>query len=243
MGIFKLDSPIMKFLTRMADLMILNVLGIVCCLPVITIGASLTATHYISLKLIRGEEGYIVRGFFESFKENFKQATIVWMIIIAVALLVAGDILIINNSGIEFHVVLKTVIIIAGVLIACTFLYVFAILAKFDNTIMNTIKNALFMSLHQFPKTVLMVVFHVVPPAAFILIPQSIPVVLMFGFILPVYLSALLYNKFFRKLEGRIEKATAGSEDGETAGGIEEQEDERIFHDELNPSLADREIS
>ena len=69
---FNMDSPIMRFLSRICDLMILNILCIICCLPVVTAGASITALYTITLKMVRGEESYIFKGFLKAFKENFK---------------------------------------------------------------------------------------------------------------------------------------------------------------------------
>ena len=79
MNIFNPDSPIMRFLSRLFDLIVLNALFIICCLPVVTIGASITAMYSVTLKMIRNEECYIVRGFFSSFKKNFKTATLLWI--------------------------------------------------------------------------------------------------------------------------------------------------------------------
>ena len=99
--IFDMDSPVMRFLGRLADLMILNLVTLLCCLPVVTIGASLTAMHYVLLKMVRNEESYIVRSFFKSFKQNFKQATVIWLIILLFLVIFGADIMIINNSGME----------------------------------------------------------------------------------------------------------------------------------------------
>lgn len=66
------DSWIMRILTRIFDLIILNLLFIICSLPVITIGTSLSALYSVTLKMVRNEEGYIVRGFFKAYKENLK---------------------------------------------------------------------------------------------------------------------------------------------------------------------------
>ena len=80
MSIFEEGSPFIRFLNRMADLLIINLLTLLMCVPVITAGASLTAMHYVLLKMARDEEGYIVRSYFKSFKENFLQATGMWLI-------------------------------------------------------------------------------------------------------------------------------------------------------------------
>lgn len=67
--IFDMDSPVMRVLNRVGDLLILNVLMIVCCIPVITAGAAFTAMHYVLLKIVRGEEGYLIRGFLSPFDQ------------------------------------------------------------------------------------------------------------------------------------------------------------------------------
>ena len=78
-----MDNKFFVFMGRVADLMILNILCIICCIPIITIGASVTAMYYVTLKMTRNEESYIVRSFFKSFKENFKQATVIWLVALA----------------------------------------------------------------------------------------------------------------------------------------------------------------
>ena len=80
MKLFNPESRFMEALSTISDLMILNLVTLVCCLPVITIGAALTGMHYVLLKMVRREEGYIVRSYFKSFKENFLQATIIWIL-------------------------------------------------------------------------------------------------------------------------------------------------------------------
>ena len=94
--IFNMDSPIMRFLNLVADLMIMNFVVTLCCLPIITIGASVTAMHYVMLKMVRGEDGYLVKDFFKSFKLNFKQATIIWLIMLLLIAVFVGDFFIVN---------------------------------------------------------------------------------------------------------------------------------------------------
>ena len=73
MKFFDLDSPLMQVLNKVADLLWLNILTLICCIPIVTAGASLTAMNYMALKIVRNEECYITKGFFKSFKQNFKQ--------------------------------------------------------------------------------------------------------------------------------------------------------------------------
>lgn len=231
MKIFDLDSPLMNVLNKMADLMWLNILTLICCIPVITAGDALTSMHYVALKIVRNEESYITRSFFKSFKTNFRQATLIWLLLMLVAAILGGDYYIITKSGMQFSQVLVVLIMAAGVLVICTSLYVFPVLAKFDNTIMGTIRNAFIMSILQLPKTVVMFVMAFFPLIIYLVSLRLIPIIFLFGFSLPAYASAMLYNKFFQKLEDQL------LSEQEPAPEISPEEDERVFHDELDESL------
>ena len=193
--------------------------------------------NYMALKIARNEECYITRGFFKSFKENFRQATVIWLIFLVVILILAGDFAIIKSSGVEFGDIFQGIFIAISVLVLFTLMYVFPVLAKFENTVFRTIKNAFLMSLMQFPKTILMIILYVIPVVVFFYVIQLMPLALLFGLSLPAWISAKLYNKFFKKLEDQILSESAP--EGETG---EPEEDERIFKDELDPALADKQI-
>lgn len=231
MGLFNLDSPLMQFLSKVADLLLLNMLVLFCCIPIVTVGASLTALNYMALKMARNEECYIVRGFFKSFRQNFKQATLIWLLFLLVAAVLTVDFLIMGSSGIEFGGMIRVIITVFAVMVLFTFLYVFPMLARFENTILRTIKNAFLMSILQLPKTILMIIFYVLPVLILIFFFQIAPLAFFFGLSVPAFLSAKLYSKFFKKLEDQIRPVDEPVE--------EPGEDERIFRDELDESLFD----
>ncbi|MCD7814287.1 MAG: YesL family protein [Lachnospiraceae bacterium] len=156
-GIFNMDSPLMRGLSRLADLMILNLLFLLCCIPIFTIGAALTGLNYVTLKIHDGEEGYIARSFFKSFKLNFKQATGMWLITLFVVAILAGDLFILHNMEGTFATVMTVIIIIICIACLMIFLYQFAILSRFENTVKNTFKNSFIMAIADFPRTVLMI--------------------------------------------------------------------------------------
>lgn len=232
MKLFDLDSPLVSVLNKVADLMWLNILTMICCIPIITAGASLTAMHYMALKIVRNEECYITKGFFKSFKENFKQGTVIWLLLLLAVGVIAGDFYIITKAEMEINNIIKIIIMAAAILVLFTATFVFPVLAKFENTIKRTLKNAFIMSILQFPKTILMIVLNVVPIIAGAFIFQIIPIVFLFGLSGPAWVGAMLYNKFFQKLEDQIMAETA-PETVETDG----EEDERIFKDELDESI------
>lgn len=237
MKFLDIDSPLMQGLSKLADLMILNLLTVFCCLPIITVGPALTALNYMSLKLVRNEDCYVVRGYFKSFKENFKQSTIIWLLMLFIAILLGMDFFIMFGAdGGGINDIMQILIFIAAFFWLCTALYVFPVLARFQNTIRATLKNALLMSIMQFPKTVVMAIAYLIPLVLFIYFFQLTPIVLFFGFSVPAWVSAKLYDKLFKKLEDKFIEEH-GSVDAEVG-----EEDEHIFSDELDETLQDKSV-
>ncbi len=233
MRILDIDGPLIQFLSKMADLMWLNILTMICCIPIVTAGASLTALNYMALKIVRNEEGYITRGFFKAFKENFRQSTVIWCLFLAVACVLGIDYRIMTTTDVKVGNVLQLLILIIGMMSLFTLLYVFPVQAKFSNSVRRTIWNAFVLSIVQFPKTILMIVLYALPHVMLYLWNGILPVVFVFSLSLPALLSAKLYNKLFMGLEKKIlDQSGAGEQklqDGE--------EDERIFRDELDESI------
>lgn len=200
--LFDLESPLMSGLNKLADLIILNLLTIVCCIPVFTIGASITALHYVCLKIVRDEETYVVRGFFKSFKQNFKQATIIWLIELVVFGILIIDFYLMGHAKIEFPAWLPAALLAVDALIFLLGIHIFPLLARFDNSVSKTIRNSVMVGILTLPKTILMVVICVVPVVLVYFFEQVIaPLLLLLGISGPAFMCALLYNKTFKRFE------------------------------------------
>lgn len=165
--LFNMDNKFFTVMGRVADLIMLNVVCLICCLPIVTIGASLTALHYVTLKMARNEESYIIRSFFKSFKQNFKQATIINLIMLAVAAVLYMDLNIVPGLGGTMSQVLYVLFIAFGIIYLMVFLYIYPVLAKFYNSIKNTFRNAFLMAIRHLPYTILMAVITLIPLAVF----------------------------------------------------------------------------
>jgi len=206
MKFMNLDSPFMRFLGKMADLMILNLLVITCSIPIITMGASLTAMHYVALKIVRNEESYITKDFFKSFRMNFKQATLMWLFVLVVGVLIGYDIFIMTSTSINIPGVIKVIILVVTAILALTTSFVFPLLSKFDNTNINIFKNSFAISIAKFPRAIVMVVVSLAP-IAILFMPKYFPFLVLFGFSVPAWISALLYNEVFKRLEEIVYEA------------------------------------
>ena len=199
---FKLDSPFMNFLNKLCDIMILNILVLVFSLPIFTIGAAVTAGYYMSFKMVKNEESYIVKGFWKAFKENFKQSTALWLIILAVCGVLFADYRIVLYSG--------TLIIALGVS------FVFALQARFTNTVKHTLKNAFLMALSHLPSAILFVVSYAVPVVLLYFIPQIFPVIVLLAIGLLIYLKSFLFLKIFKKYEDALDTKKDEESDNES---------------------------
>lgn len=199
-GFLSFNSPLMRFMSKVTDLIILNLIFIFFSLPLFTIGSSMTALYYVALKMADNTEGSIPKQFFNSFKSNFKQATVIWLIIVAAVMVFWIDISAFIRNQEHYASPVKIIVFIFGIVLVVTALQVFAVLAKFDNTIGQTIKNALVIALTQLIKSIAILAFWILPLAAVIINLRLLPVIITVGFSAPAYLSSLLLNSTFDKI-------------------------------------------
>ena len=202
---FNLDSSFMVFLSNLTDVVVLNAVCLICCIPIITIGPSLTALHYVTLKMAREEEGYVLKSFFKAFKENFKQSVIVWILFLMVTFVFYLDYKILETMGLDKT---RIYIIIVGAIylfVCFTTMYIFPLLSRFENTIKQTVKNALIMSILHIFKTVVMAIIYTIP---FILLPLHYNLILVFlliGLSGPAYINSYIWKSIFKKYEPQEE--------------------------------------
>lgn len=218
---FKLDSPFMNFLNKVADIMILNFMFLLFCIPVFTIGASFSAAYYMGYKMVKDEESYIAKGFCKAFKENFRQATIIWIIVLAVAGVIISDYRIILYSGIEFASGMKIAMVTVTLILAIGFVFVFGLQARYTNTVKNTIKNSFLMAFSHLPTAFLLIIIYAVPVALFYLIPQILPALLLLAMGGVLYFKSFLLLRIFTKYEGALtDKDTEEKENEDPDSGI-----------------------
>lgn len=209
---FNPEGSIMKALSRIADLAILNVLWLICCVPVVTVGAATTALFSVTLKMVKNEESYIFREYMKSLRRNFKQSTIIWVILLAVMIVLGTDYYIMCQWDSQLRYPMFTVIILAGLVLLFVVLYIFPLIAKFENTIKEYFKNAVLMSIRHLPYTmILAVVFFIQAYACIYMIVnyEYLPILILFGESAFVYVMSYIYVKIFRVY-------TTGTEDEET---------------------------
>lgn len=161
---FSINSPLWKFSNFIVRCIWLNLLWFLCCIPVITIGASTTALYSVSLKCVKNQEGYITREFFQAFRKNFVPATIVWCILAVIGIFLGIDlILYLRTYSVSFSELFFMIIFLSGLLIFIFVnFYVYALIATFQNTTWAYLKNAFVISICNWPKSIFMVIITVI---------------------------------------------------------------------------------
>lgn len=211
-------------MTRVFDLFALNMLFLLSCFPLITIGAGATSVYYITLKMAAGTDTYIWKPFFKAFRENFKKSTIVWCITAGIALVLFMDFHLKTYIPGTFGTILHYMFIIMSILYIFYLTYVFPMMAKFENTIKNSMKNALLISVLNFPYTLMMLCLIIGP--ALIAIYSSVTIfnyyilyLLLFGFSVPAFFSSVIFEKkVFPKYIPAEETAEEDAVEAEPAG-------------------------
>ena len=156
--LFDMDNPVWKYLGRIWDAIWLTILWLVCSLPIITIGASSTAASYVALKVMKDEEGSLTKQFFYSFKQNFKQATIIWLVALLFTIVLGVNFWFYYQLNNAFSKVFMIVLIVLSVVFTMVLHYIFPVLAKFDNSTKNLLIMSFVMALENINWTVFMVV-------------------------------------------------------------------------------------
>ncbi|MCH5281455.1 MAG: YesL family protein [Lachnospiraceae bacterium] len=215
---FSDSNPIIRGLTKLADLMWLNFLYILTSIPIFTIGAATAALYSVTMKVVADEESYITKDYFKAFISNFKQATVIWIICGLLLSLFGYTFYVLGSSDLSYAHVAMGIIGIPIVLIAFTLLYAFPIMSKFENTTLNTAMNSLLISLAKFPITVLMLVFSAIPILLVLSSIKWVPLLILCGFSMVAYVNGSFMNKFFDKIiedNGQGEESSLKAEEKE----------------------------
>ncbi|MGN0513985.1 MAG: YesL family protein [Lachnospiraceae bacterium] len=176
--LFDLDNGFFRFMGKVFDMIVLNILCLITCIPIVTIGPSITALYYVAMKLVRDEEGYVVRGYFKAFKENFKKAFIIELIVAVCAALLYVDITVTyqwmqQDTGFLIRLLFYALVGLT-LLAVVSVVYVFPVLAKFENTVKKILINSIMMSVRHLSWSVLMVVVIIAAGVAVYIYPIAI---------------------------------------------------------------------
>ena len=219
------ESPFSQTLLKLAYSCYLNLLWFVCCIPVFTVGAATTALYSVTLKIVNGRENNLTRQFFKAFRENFRQATVLWLILLGAGLFLAGDGYILyhlfrssQGAAATFWTLVSALVIAASIAYAIVALYVFPLTASVVNSNWAMLKNSFLIGTHYLFCTILTAAVHF---AMFYVTVSLFTPAIIFGEGLCALLSSYLLSGVIRACS--FDPSSSGDErdaaNGDESGG------------------------
>lgn len=204
-NLFNVNSPFWVFISKIADLMILNGLFLISCLPVITIGTSITTLSSITLRIVKKEEVNIVREYVSTFKINFKQSTTVGAIMLAIGTVLLIDLYIIKYLPTSLNKLMYVLIFIIIILYSLVLFYVFPYVSRFEVKTKIAFKNSFIISVLNLPYTLVIIGFTIFVGSIVFWTPFTfvwgINVWILIGFSATALVNSYILNKVFIKYE------------------------------------------
>ena len=215
MKFFSYDSTFSQIVLRVAGSCYLNLLWMLCSLPVVTLGAATAALYSVTLKLAEGDDGHLTSRFFRAFRANFRQATVLWLILLAAGAFLALDGYIVyhlraasTGAPAVLWTLILALLIAAAVAYAIVLIYVFPLTASVTNTSLAMLKNSFLIGTHYLFCTILVFAIHF---AMFFAVVRLFTPLLIFG----EGLCALLSSRYLVRVISVC--SYEPDEDGETA--------------------------
>lgn len=213
-NIFSMDNVVFRTIGKITDLVWINILTLVFSLPIITMGASFTAMYAVLLKLAKDNEGSLTRTFISAFKDNLRNSTKVWIVVLLVALFYVLDLNLVFQGILREYGIVEIIVIVVAIAMfvaeAMLIIFMFSLMARYDNSVKGTFVNALKLIVAFFPRAVCMVIICLFPIALMCISDYLFFLWVLYGFSFPGYLCCMLMNRIFDKVEeatGMVEES------------------------------------
>lgn len=198
MKFFSVDGPLYKFLSTLWDVIKLNFLWLLFSLPVVTMGAATVAVFSVTNKMSEETEGYVGRQFVKAFKENWKQGVPMGLFFLLCAYVLYLDFEIYRVSE---SLLVLIIGIVSAVYFVSAFIYAFPLLARYDNTVIQTLKNSIRITMRYFARTIALVVVLAIEIMMFMFNTTTLFFMLLIGPVCIIYTISGFAMYVFRQIE------------------------------------------
>ena len=201
--LFSPESALFRITERLTNLVVLNLLYLVFCIPIVTIGPATAALHYVTLKYAANEEDRVWAPFIHSFRQNLKQGILVGLIATAVGVFLAFDLYWIYqmvNAGQAFDKVVLVLVSLACIVYLMMTAYIYPLLASYDNSIKQMFRTAIILAIRHLPATLCMAVISAAPIILLMYTPTTFMVSLTFYFFIGFAAIASLHDKLIHRI-------------------------------------------
>lgn len=183
---FSVESPLFSFLATLTDFVVLNLVFLITCIPVFTIGPALCALFAVTLREARGESGYLIRFYFQAFRENFRRGLILSLCYCPIGLILLYNLFFwVQLPGI-IGMIATLILTFAMLVYLFSLFYVFALCARYKNSLRLSIQNSIQLSLGH-PRQTLMIALILAVAGFFCIMPLFRVLMLLFGFAFLAY--------------------------------------------------------
>ena len=192
-----LDGRFFRFTTKVSNLFLLNILWIIFSTPIITMGAATSAVYYVTLKMVKNEEGYIIKDFWYAFRQNLKQGIMIEFVLLVGGVILLGDIWYFLHLGNIFGYIFAAIFSIGLTIYVLTLIFIFPLLAKYSNTVFGTLKNAVLMSLTHLPSSIALAVLLIIMLYGFYVSVHLMIIFSVIGASGYAYFGSILFRSIF----------------------------------------------
>ncbi len=227
MNFFSVDGHLYKFMSRLTDMFKLNFMWLLCSLPIVTMGAATTAAYTITLKMVDEEEGYIVAPFWKEFKANLKKGSIIGIIFLVACYAIYLDFQLFQVAE-KYNTMFLIIGVIAIYLLFMHTVYAFPLLARYENSIINTMRNSYSIAAKFFGRTIFLAVLIALELAIIFWNLNTMFVGLLFGPACIILTISGFAKSFFKVIEQENELAEEEQENDE----LNDDENEEEYSDE-----------
>ena len=198
-SIFRPDSPLMKFMMLITNLLCLNVLWILCCIPVITAGAATTAMYSVLFRYINKQDDAVLKPFFLAFRDNFKTATLAWIPNLLIGAVLAAEVLYLSAGA---QMWLKIIFGILLFIYSAASSYLYPLIARYDAPLKTSLFNSFALSFRHLLNSVCVVTLNAAPLLLLLLAPdifwKTILLWTLGGFSVIAWLNGMMLMRIFR---------------------------------------------
>lgn len=197
----KAMNPVLDFINTLCNFVALNLVFLITCLPVITIGTALSSLYYVTLREARGEYGYLVRTYLREFKNNFKKGTIAFAILFLIGAILLFNIAFWFGTGTMPATILTGVLIAAMIGWFLIFTYTFPLIGRFENSTKQTLKNAFGLAMSNMKATFALIIIDAFVFFLCLFLSPMKLIMVLFGFAFTAYCQSFVFKKVFEPYE------------------------------------------
>lgn len=194
-------NPVLDIINTLCNFIVLNLVFLLTCIPIITIGTALSSLYYVTLKEARGEYGYLVRTYIKEFIRNLKYGTLAFLILFVIGNILFFNIFFWNTLETIPSMIITGLLLVAGIVYVLIFTYTFPLIGRFENTTRQSLKNALAIALSNAKATLALIIIDAIAIFFCMFLEPMKLLMVLFGFAFIAYCHSFILNKVFEPFE------------------------------------------